>query len=306
MSAVKDIHASILRAVEHVGPAVVGVGRGWRLGSGVVIADGTVLTNAHNLRGDEITVVTGEGRGLPAQVRGVDVDADLAVVGADTAGLPSVAWEADDERPSLGTPVVALANPGGRGLRASFGFVSGVGAGGRGPGGRRSPAGLEHTALLPRGSSGGPLLDVDGRLLGINTARLQGGLIVALPADEDMRRRVEGLARGEAPVRRRLGVAVAPGRVARRLQRSVGLPERDGLLVREVAADGPGAAAGLERGDLIVSAGGRPVVRVRDLSAALEGLADGARLELGVVRGADERTASVGFDEPAAAGTTTA
>ena len=304
MSAVAEIHSSIGRAVERAGPAVVGIGRGWRVGSGVVIAEGTVLTNAHNLRGDDVTVVTGDGRTLQAQLRGVDIDGDLAVVAADTGGLPPVEWEPGDEPPSLGTPVIALANPGGRGLRASFGFLAGVGAGIRGPGGRRALEGLEHTALLPRGSSGGPLLDAQGRLLGLNTARLEGGLILALPADEEMRRRVEALGRGEEPVRRRLGVAVAPRRVARRLQRSVGLPERDGLLVRDVAPDGPGAAAGLERGDLIVSAAGSPVARVRDLTAALDGLADGARLELGVVRGTEERAVSLSFDEPAPTGAT--
>ncbi len=123
-----------------------------------------------------------------------------------------------------------------------------------------------------------------------------------MPADAALRARVDALARGEEPARRRLGVAVAPGRVARRLRRSVGLPDRDGVLVRDVAGDGPGAAAGLERGDLIVSAGGRPVVRVDDLVDALDALEDGSRLELGVVRGADERTVGVSFDEPAGAG----
>ena len=306
MNAVAEIHSSITRAVEQVGPAVVGVGRGWRLGSGVVVADGTILTNAHNLRGDEVDVVTGDGRRLAGEVRGVDVEGDLAVVGADTAGLAAVAWEPTDGPPSLGTPVVALANPGGRGLRASFGFVSGLGAGPRGPRGRAVPGALEHTAPLPRGSSGGPLVDAELRLLGLNTARLEGGLILALPADEPMRRRVEELARGQEPTHRRLGVAVAPGRVARRLRRSVGLPDRDGLLVRDVASDGPGHAAGLEPGDLLVSAAGRPVTRVDDLVTALDELAGGARLELGVVRGADERTVSVAFDAVEAAGAGTA
>jgi serine protease Do len=305
MSAVAEIHSSIARAVERAGPAVVGVGRGWRLGSGVVVADGTVLTNAHNLRGDEAEVVTGDGRTLAGEARGVDLEGDLAVVAADTSGLPAVTWEPWEGPPSLGTPVVALANPGGRGLRASFGFVTGVGARPRGPRGRGLPGALEHSALLPRGSSGGPLVDADLRLIGLNTARLEGGLILALPADEDMRRRVEGLARGEEPARRRLGVAVAPGRVARRLRRSVGLPDRDGLLVRDVAEGGPGHTAGLERGDLLVSAGGRPVARVDDLMAALDELAAGGRLELGVVRGADERTVAVTFEDAARAGEAT-
>ena len=304
MNAVAEIHSSITRAVERVGSAVVGVGRGWRLGSGVVVAGGTILTNAHNLRGEEVDVVTADGRRLAGEVRGVDVEDDLAVVGADTAGLPSITWQ-PGERPSLGTPVVALANPGGRGLRASFGFVSGLGAGPRGPRGRGVPGAIEHTAPLPRGSSGGPLVDAELRLLGLNTARLEGGLILSLPAGDAMRRRVDELARGQEPAHRRLGVAVAPGRVARRLRRSVGLPDRDGLLVRDVAEGGPGHAAGLEPGDLLVSAAGRPVAHVDDLVTALDELAAGARIELGVVRGTDDRTVSVAFDEVGAAGAAT-
>jgi serine protease Do len=298
MSAIAEIQTSIAGVVEAVGPAVVGVGRGWRLGSGVVIAEGAVLTNAHNLRGGEVRVVTGDPRGVPGDVRGIDLDADLAVVAADTAGLVAAEWAPGREPPSLGAPVFALANPGGRGLRASLGFVSGVGSGFRGPRGRRAPDAIEHTAPLPRGSSGGPLVDPDGRLLGLNSARLEGGLILALWGGEDMRRRVDALVRGESPTRRRLGVSVAPGRIARRLQRSVGLPERDGLLVREVAEGSPADAAGVLRGDLIVAAGGRPVARIDELFALLDALPAGADLEVGLVRGTDERKVTVAFGDP--------
>ena len=245
MSAVEEIGQAIGATVENVGPAVVGVGRGWRLGSGVVIAEGTVLTNAHNLRGAEVTVVFADGRRAEGEVRGVDADADVAVVAADTGAVTPVTWEPYEEAPVLGTPVFALANPGGRGARASVGWVSGTGATFRGPRGRRSPRGIEHSAPLPRGSSGGPLLDEQGRLLGLNTVRLDGGLILALATDAAMRARVDALARGESTARRRLGVQVAPSRVARRLRRSVGLPERDGLLVREVAEGTRAHHAGL-------------------------------------------------------------
>ena len=85
---------------------------------------------------------------------------------------------------------------------------------------------------------------------------MEGGLLLALPADAALAARVEALGRGEAPARPRLGVALAPPRAARRLRAAVGLPERDGLLVRGVEADSPAERAGLERGDLIVAAGG--------------------------------------------------
>ena len=138
--------------------------------------------------------------------------------------------------------MLALADPSGRGLRVTFGLVSATGRSFRGPGGRRVGGSIEHTAPLPRGSSGGPLVDPDGHLLGLNAVRREGGLILAVPADEAVRARVAALARGEATGRPRLGVALAPPRHARRMRSAVGLPERDGLLVRGVVAGQPGRA----------------------------------------------------------------
>src|SRR5256885_4114949 len=165
-----------------------------------------------------------------------------------------VAW-ADAGEPGIGTPVLALANPGGRGLRVTPGFVSAAARSFRGRRGRRISGAIEHTAPLPRGSAGGPLVDLDGALLGLNTVRLPGGLILALPAVA-LRDRIDALARGEETSSRRLGVAVAPPRVARRLRSAVGLPEREGVLVRAVEDGSPADRAGLERGDLVVAAAG--------------------------------------------------
>src|SRR3954470_7008140 len=97
-----------------------------------------------------------------------------------------------------GEPVIALANPGGRGLRATFGQVSATGRSFRGPRGRRIGGSLEHTAPLPRGSSGGPLVDGEHRLLGLNSIRLEGGLILALPAAAAMQRRAGAASAGGA------------------------------------------------------------------------------------------------------------
>jgi S1-C subfamily serine protease len=137
------------------------------------------------------------------------------------------------------------------------------------------------------------LLDRAGRLLGVNSIRTDGGLILAVPADQSVRERVEKLSRGEAPQRVRLGVAIAPPRVARRLRRAVGLPERDGILIRGVERGSAADRAGLERGDLIVAAGGRDLDRMDALYDALDGAGPGGRLELTIVRGAEERTVTV-------------
>ena len=131
-------------------PSVVGVGRA---GSGVVVADGIVLTNAHNLRG-EVEVSFEDGRVAVASVAGADVDGDLAVLAVDTAGAPSLAWA--EEAPALGHVVIGLSRPGGRSLRAGVGFISGLGLSFRGPGGSTVTGALEHGAPLVPGSSGGP------------------------------------------------------------------------------------------------------------------------------------------------------
>jgi serine protease Do len=289
-SVLAEISSAIGGAVDGVGPSVVGLGRGWGRGSGFVVADGLVLTSAHNLRHDEVSVVFADGRQETGAVAGVDLDGDVAVVRADTGDAPAIEW-ADGDPPSVGAAVFALADPGGRGLRATLGFVSSVGRSFRGPRGRRIRGSIEHTAPLPRGSSGSPLVDADHRLIGINAVRMDGGLILALPADGSLRQRIDALARGEAPRRARLGVAIAPPHVARRLRHSVGLPERDGLLVRGVEEGSPAARAGLERGDLIVAAGGAPVARLDDVYAALD--AAGDELALTVVRGTEEREVNV-------------
>src|SRR3954451_23636087 len=214
MTALAEASELIASSAATAGPAVVGLGPGWRGGSGLVVADGRVLTAAHNLRGERTGVVFADGRREHGQILGVDRELDLAVVGAATGGVTPLA--AATEAGGIGSPVVALARPGGRALRVTHGFVSTDVREVRGPRGHRIPA-VEHTAPLPRGASGGPLLDADGRLVGINVIRLEGGLIVAVDAvavaDE-----IERLGRGEAPARRRLGIGAAPPHVARRLR----------------------------------------------------------------------------------------
>ena len=301
MAVLEEMQSAVAEAAERTGPAVVGLGRGWARGSGVVIAPGKVLTCAHSLRGDEVTVTFGDGRRAAATVAAADAELDLAVLDVDTGDAEPVTWEPGDA-PGIGAPVVALANPGGRGLRATLGFVSSAGRRFRLPRGRRIEGAVEHTAPLPRGSSGGPLVDAAGGLVGINAIRLDGGLILALPANADVKRRVLALAGGEEPSRHRLGVAVAPPRVARRMRRAVGLPEEDGLLVRAVESGSPADRAGVERGDLIVSASGRPLDGVDSLYAALDELtgSEAAALKLALLRGLDEREVEVAFgQEPA-------
>jgi serine protease Do len=290
MSVIEELQSAVTDVSERIGPSIVGIGQGTR-GSGIVIAAGKVLTNAHNLRGDEVTVTFADGRSLRGTVAGYDGDGDLTVIDVDTSGASPIEW-GDGAALSVGTAVFGAGASHGGGTRVTFGMVSAVARAFRGPGGRRIEGSVEHTAPLAPGSSGGALLDASGKLVGINTNRIGEGFYLALPADQALRDRIDALGRGESPKRQRLGVAVAPSYVAGRMRRSVGLPERDGVLVTGVEDGGPAAAAGIQSGDLIVEAGGRAVTDVDDLQEALAAVE--FPFEVKLVRGADERTVQVG------------
>lgn len=291
MNVLDQVEETIREVATAVGPSVVGVGGGRAGGSGVVLGAGLVLTNAHNVWAEESRVSFAGGRVATGRVVGADVDGDLAVLAVDTGDAPPLEWA--DAVPDAGTVVLALADPAGRGLRTTVGLVSCASRPFRGPRGRRITGSLEHTAPLAKGSSGGPLVDRRGRLIGINTHRLAEGFYLARPADEHLRATVDALGRGEAPARPRLGVGLAPDGVARRLRRSVGLEERDGVLVRVVEEDGPGARAGVREGDLIVEAAGRPTPTSDHLHEVLDRATPGTQLSLGVVRGAEELALTV-------------
>jgi serine protease Do len=299
MGVLEELQEAVGSVATKAGPSVVGIGGGWGHGSGVVMAEGKVLTNAHNVRGDQVTVVFADGRTATGEVAGADLDGDLAIVSVDTSGAPAIEWQAGADTPPVGTAVFALSNRGGRGLRVTFGQVSSVGRGFRGPRGRRIAGSIEHTAPMAHGSSGGPVVDATGRFVALNTSRAGEGFYLALPADAELRQRVEALSQGESPFRPHVGIGIIPGRMARRLRRAVGLPDRDGLLVRVVEEGSPAAAAGVEPGDYIVKVAGAGVGTVEDLYKALEGLQPGATLEVVLVRGTEERTATLSLAAPA-------
>jgi serine protease Do len=284
-----ELSTSIRAVHDAVAPGVVGVGRRIR-GSGVVVAPNRVLTNAHNVRGDEVTITFRDGRSSRGVVKGVDADGDLAVIEVDTAGAAPVAWS--DADPGVGDIVFGLAATASGVARVTAGTVSAVEQAFRGPGGSRTGGSLEHTAPLAPGSSGGPLVDGSGRLVALNTNRVGEGFYLARPTDAALRERIDALGRGESVSRPRLGIAVAPSMVARRLRRSVGLSEREGLLVRGVEDGSPADRAGIREGDLLVGAAGKPIADPDSLNEVLA--ASGLPIELKIVRGDEERTVSVG------------
>jgi serine protease Do len=276
-----DLSTLIGHTAERFGPSVVGL-RGDGRGTGFVLAEGRVLTAAGNLAGDSAEVVFADGSAATGRVTGLDRRRGLAVLALDTGGRAPLAFSGADH--GLGATVVALANPWGHALSATAGFVASR---------RTRPTGLAHTALCPRGAGGGPLLDAEGALVGVNATRLPGGFVLAIATDAETRARVAALTAAEERDDRTLGVAIAPRREARRLRRAVGLEERDGLLVRGVAADSAAALAGIQQGDLIVAVDGTPIASVDDLLARLE--TSEAELRATVVRGSTEHVLTVAF-----------
>ncbi len=288
MTALDEITSTINSVATKAGPSVVGVNRH---GTGFVAGPGYVVTNAHNLR-EESVVIFHDGRLATAHRAGVDFDGDLAVLSVDTADIAAIEWS--PATAGLGDVIVALSNPRGRGLRATFGTVSATGRGFRGPRGRRIRGSIEHTAALARGSSGGPVLDREGRVLGINTNRLEEGFYQAIAATDELKRRISDLSSGKTPNRRRLGTALVPPHAARRLREAAGLPGVDGLLVRGVEEGSPADRAGLRRGDVLTAVDGTPLSSVDDLHQALDG--EGGTLTFTVVRATDELSVVVSFD----------
>ncbi|HLM64112.1 MAG TPA: trypsin-like peptidase domain-containing protein [Acidimicrobiales bacterium] len=300
MTATDELRAATARVVEAAARSVVRIGRHGGRGCGVVVGEGLVLTNAHNLRDRTTQVTFADGRAEQGRAAGIDLDGDLTVLQVDTGDAPVLAWavDADGLAVDWGTTVFAVARTG-DGVRVTSGVVSGVDRTFRGPRGRLVSGGVEHTAPLARGSSGSPIVDEQGRLLGVTTLRLGDGFAIARLADADLRTRVDDLAVGEEPRRRLLGVGIAPAHVARRMRQAVGLPERDGVLVREVEAGSPADRAGLRRGDLLAAAGDTVITDADVLFTVLAAVPEGGELVLHVVRGTDDLDVTVHFDDAA-------
>ncbi|HUA19820.1 MAG TPA: trypsin-like peptidase domain-containing protein [Bryobacteraceae bacterium] len=247
-------------------------GRG--VGSGVIwSADGTVVSNAHVASGEEARIQLWDGRTFQARVAARDARADLAMLRLHAGGLTPVAWR-DSESLRPGELVLAVGNPLGFVGALTTGVVHASGSV-RGLGRRRW---VQAAIRLAPGNSGGPLADAEGRVVGINTMVVQGGLALAIPSDNV----ADFLKHGSRPP---LGVVVRL--VADRMR---GL----GLLVLEVLANSPAETASLLIGDLLVSVNGRDLRSVDDLGDAIDESAGGV-LKIGFLRGdrGHERQVSV-------------
>jgi S1-C subfamily serine protease len=295
---------TVVAAVERVAPAVVSVYVGAAddsarmrggAGSGVVVTpDGYVLTNEHVVqRAANVRVVFTDGRSAGAVVVGRDPATDLAVLRAQSAGLPYA--ELLGERAlRTGQLVVAVGNPFGYESTVSAGVVSALGRSLRSRDGRLIEGIVQHTAALNPGNSGGPLTDARGLIGGINTAIIPQaqGIGFAVPASTARWVLTELLTRGRVR-RASLGISVRGRPLDRRLVRALTLNAERAVEVVHRDADGPAARADLQPGDLIVAVNGVPIDSVDGLYRVVSRVPEGAAASIDVVRRARRLTLHV-------------
>jgi S1-C subfamily serine protease len=301
---------AVTTVAEAVGPAVVSVhvgrssprGEQNGAGSGVVLTpDGYLLTNSHVAHGAKaLTVAFTDGSTSQASLVGEDVPTDLALLRAHGSSLP-YAGLGDSRKLRVGQLVIAIGNPLGFQSTVSTGVVSALGRALRGQDGRLIENVIQHTAPLNPGSSGGPLVDSHGRVVGINTAiiAMAQGIGFSVPADTARWVLTQLLTRGKVQ-RGYLGLAGRPRRLDRRLVRFHGLANDDAVEVLSVSGSGPAARAGIRTGDIIVGVHDRPVASVDDLHRFLSEWPVGDPVSLTLLRGIDRLEVHVVPEESAA------
>jgi Do/DeqQ family serine protease len=252
-------------------------------GSGVIVDPaGYILTNNHVIENaQDITVRLSDARKFTATLVGRDPKTDLAVLKVDAPAPLPTAELGDSERLRVGQWVVAIGNPFGLDRTVTVGIVSAT---------ARTRVGvttyenfIQTDASINPGNSGGPLLNLDGRVIGVNTAIVAAGQGIgfSIPINEAKTVMAQLIARGKV-VRGWLGIVIQD--VTDELASSFGVREREGVLVADVMKDGPGEAAGLRPGDVIVDLGGTRIREVPDLQRRVANVAPGDTVAVGVVR----------------------
>lgn len=264
------------------------------LGSGVIVTkDGYILTNNHVVDGaKEVKVTLPDGREFTAKVIGRDDKTDIAVIKIDAKGLPTIPM-ADSQNVKVGDVVLAVGNPFGVGETVTEGIVSAKNRGGMG---------IEHyenfiqtDAPINPGNSGGALVDIDGRLVGINTAimsRSGGSVGVGFAIPTDLARNVmESLIKYGHVTRGYLGVAIQD--VTPALAPQFNLQNDHGAIVSQVEPNSPADKAGLQDGDVIVKFNGDEITDSRQLQLDVAGIKPGSKVPVEILRNGDKKTMDV-------------
>jgi S1-C subfamily serine protease len=291
MTTAMELSNALAGAVDRAAGSVLAVhGRPRLPSTGVLWRAGLIVTASHTVEPDrEVTLTGPDGRTLPAQLAGRDPSLDIAVLRAEAGALPAADLAPDGEL-RIGHLVLAL----GAGPRASAGIVSALDV----RGGRPSTAAdtLAVDLTLYPGFSGGPLVDVLGRVVGITTSGASRHLQYAVRAAA-VTRLVDHVAqRGRIP-RAYLGVGTQPVALPESLRQRLGLTQGTAVIAVDVRADTPAATGGLVIGDVIVSIGGRAIAEPEDLMAVLRPDRVGETVTVSVLRGGEPRELRVTIGE---------
>jgi serine protease Do len=269
------------------------------LGSGVIVSpDGYILTANHVVaEADEVKVsIADNKKEYTAKVIGKDRATDIAVLKIQAANLPAVTL-ADSDQLEVGDVVLALGNPFGVGQTVTMGIVSGLGRSGFGFNGYENF--IQTDAAINPGNSGGALVDVDGRLVGINTAiisRSGGNQGIGFAVPINMARNVlERLVSGGKVSRGYLGIV--PQDIDADLAKQFGLPDQNGALVGDVLPDAPAAKAGIKSGDVIVSVNDKPVTDAHGLQLTVSQISPGTPVAVKIIRNGFSKTVTVTLAE---------
>ena len=264
------------------------------LGSGVIVTkDGYIMTNNHVVDGaKEVKVTLQDGREFTAKVVGRDPKSDIAVVKVDANDLPTIAL-ADSEKVEVGDVVLAIGNPFGVGQTVTSGIVSAKNRGNMGI--EDYEDFIQTDAAINPGNSGGALIDIDGRLIGINTAILSrsgGSQGVGFAIPSNLARNVmESLVKNGKVTRGYLGVVIQT--ITPDLAQEFNLKDDKGALVSDVAPNGPADKAGFKSGDVVTEFNGHPVVDSRRLQLDVASTAPGSKVPVTIVRDGSKKNLDV-------------
>jgi serine protease Do len=274
--------------------------RGGSLGSGFIIsADGYIVTNNHVVSPartgatvEQITVTLADRREFEAELVGRDTTSDLALLKIKARGLPFVRF-GDSTRTRVGDWVVAIGNPFGLGGTVTAGIVSALHRSIQGAGAYDRY--IQTDASINTGNSGGPMFDISGNVIGINTALISPtggnvGIGFAIPA-EQARPVVEALRRGQRPQRGYIGVSLQP--IDEGIAASLNIPRNRGELIRSVTPGGAAQRAGIEQGDVIITVAGRPVTPDESLAYLVAQQPVGSRIPMELIRNGRRQTVTV-------------
>src|SRR5512133_987561 len=295
-----DYSRTIVSAVDRVAPSVVNIeSRAERMrggsGSGFIIApDGFILTNSHVVHGArEIVVNVSDDREFPAQLVGDDPDTDLAVIRIDAPQLSHVRL-ADSETLRVGQIAIAIGNPLGFQASVTAGVISALGRSMHAQSGRLIDNIIQTDAALNPGSSGGPLANSAGEVIGVNTAMIRPAQGICFAIASNTAKLVAGWLIRDGRIRRSyIGVAGQNVPLHRRVIRFYNLPLETGVLVVSVEKDSPAQHAGLREGDLIIAFNDHAVGSVHHLHKVLVGEQIGLSAKLTVVRHTEKLELSI-------------